>query len=374
MHVAMLSWRDRTNPEAGGAERYLHEVADGLAERGHDVTIVTARYPGSRADEVVGRVRVRRRGGKLSVYPQGSLALAARRLGPVDVVVDVQNGIPFFSRVATRAPVVVLVHHVHREQWPVVYGRGAAAVGWWLESRLAPRLYRSSVYVTVSAHTRDELVRLGVNAERITVVHNGGAVVPPGPPQPHPDPRLVCLGRLVPHKQVEHALLVVDKLRLTHPLVHLDVVGDGWWRQVLLDLAAEMDLTEHVTFHGYVSEQTKHELLGRAWVNVLPSLKEGWGLSVVEAAAHGVPTVGYRHAGGLADSVVDGHTGLLAHDSGELLEHVRALVDDSGLRTTLGSRARDRAHGYTWGETVEQFEKVLRDAATRPRGRSPRGR
>ena len=172
MHVVMLSWRDLGNPEAGGAERYLTHVAEGLVGRGHRVTLLTAGYPGAPATERAGDLAVRRAGGKLTVYPRASWTLA-RRLRDVDVVVDVQNGVPFFSRLATRAPVVVLVHHVHREQWPVVYGSGAARLGWWIESRLAPRLYRSSRYVTVSEHTRIELMDLGVSHDRITVVHNG---------------------------------------------------------------------------------------------------------------------------------------------------------------------------------------------------------
>jgi glycosyltransferase involved in cell wall biosynthesis len=374
MRVVMLSWRDADNPEAGGAERYLHRVAAGLADRGHDVTIVTARYPGSADRDTDGAVRIRRRGGKLTVYLAGSLALASRRLGPVDVVVDVQNGVPFFSRLATQAPVVVLVHHVHREQWPVVYGRSAASLGWWLESRLAPRIYRSSPYVTVSAHTRDELIRLGVDAERVTVVHNGTDPRPASHLKPSPSPRLVCLGRLVPHKQVEHAIVLMSRLRLSHPGIHLDVIGDGWWRDQLLALREQHGLREEVTFHGYVSEEVKHDLLSQAWVNVLPSLKEGWGLSVVEAATHGVPTVGYGHAGGLADSVVDGHTGLLAADQAELESHVRSLLGDPDLRRTMGGRARDRAEMYTWEETTRQFEKLLQDAASKPTGGSRRDR
>lgn len=366
MHVAMLSWRDVGNPEAGGAERYLAQVATGLVDRGHDVSLLTAAYPGAPPRERVDGVHVRRAGGKLSVYPTASIALAMGRVGRVDVVVDVQNGVPFFSRLATRRPVVVLVHHVHREQWPVVYGSVGSRLGWWVESSLTPLTYRKSQYVTVSEHTMRELTDLGVDPRRIAVIHNGtdSARVPT---ERSTTPRIVCLGRLVPHKQVEHALRLVHHLRRTWPQLHLDVVGDGWWRDHLHTTSAELGLEQHVTFHGHVSEQDKHAILARAWVNVLPSLKEGWGLSVVEAAAHAVPTVGYRTAGGLTDSVVDGRTGLLVADETELHSATSLLLTNESVRRNLGEQARLRAGRYTWEETVNNFEKVLTDVLARER-------
>ena len=121
-HVAVFSWRDTDNPEAGGAEHYLHQITAGLVGAGARVTVFTAAYPGARAREERDGIRYVRRGGKLSIYLWGVLLLALGRLGPigrVDAVIDVQNGLPFFCPLGTRAPVTVLVHHVHREQWPV---------------------------------------------------------------------------------------------------------------------------------------------------------------------------------------------------------------------------------------------------------------
>ena len=143
-HVVFLSWRDTANPEGGGAERYLEKMAEGLVERGCSVTIFCAAHAAAPPEEVRGGIRFVRRGGKLSVYAAGMRALRRGDLsgpdGRLDLVVDVQNGLPFFSRVVTRVPVLVLVHHVHREQWPVVYPGATGHVGWWIERRLAPRL------------------------------------------------------------------------------------------------------------------------------------------------------------------------------------------------------------------------------------------
>ena len=185
LRVVFFNRRDTSNPEGGGSEVYVESVARALAAAGDDVTLICARYPGSTPDEVHQGVRYHRVGSKLGVYPRVLLTQALRRLGRFDVVVDVQNGVPFASTLVTRAPVVNLVHHVHREQWPVVYGPARSRIGWFLESQVGPRVYRRSRYVAVSDVTRRELVELGVAHDAITVVHNGVE-------QPRSEPRPVA--------------------------------------------------------------------------------------------------------------------------------------------------------------------------------------
>ncbi|GAA4366212.1 glycosyltransferase family 4 protein [Nocardioides caricicola] len=360
--VAFLSWRDTQNPEGGGAERYLEKVALGLVERGCEVTVFCAAYAGAPPDEVVDGVRYVRRGGKLSVYAQGMRALRRGDLGPVDVVVDVQNGLPFFSRLVTRRPVIVLVHHVHREQWPVVYPGLSGRIGWWIERRFAPFLYRRSQYVAVSRATRTELAALGVAGRRVAVVHNGTDRIVPVTPGKAATPTLAVVGRLVPHKQVEHAIDAALVLREEHPDLRLDVVGSGWWEANLHEYAAARGAGDTVVFHGHVSEEKKHEIYERAWVLVLPSLKEGWGLVVGEAGMHGTPTVAYSTAGGTVESVAAGMSGLLVDGPQELTEAVRTLLTDTDLRARLGDGARAMSHAYTWGHAQESFALVVHAA------------
>ena len=225
LEVAFLSWRDTGNPEGGGAERALEEMAHGLVDRGARVTVFSAAYPGAPAEEECGGVRYVRRGTKLTVYRRGMAALARGRLGRHDVVVDAQNGIPFFTRLVTRRPIVVLVHHVHREQWPVVYPGVRGRIGWWIESRVAPRLYASQQYVTGSTSTRDELVRLGVDRARIAIIRYGTDRPPRGDVPRSARPQVCVVGRLVPHKQVEHAIDAVAELRPEIPDLTLTSSG-----------------------------------------------------------------------------------------------------------------------------------------------------
>lgn len=381
MRVLMLSRRDTRNPEGGGAEVYLETIALGLVRRGHHVTLFCAAHEAGAAYEDLGGVNIVRAGSKTGVHAEALKRLRRKEFGPIDVIVDVQNGMPFLSPLVARdIPTVVLVHHIHKEQWPVVYGPVRSRIGWFIESRVAPKVYRKCQYVAVSADTRDELIELGVDRERITVIHNGAGDAPsevatvgnldPVPPQVHdlsapaPEPSIVVLGRLVPHKQVEHVFQAAAVLRSRYPNLTVTVVGEGWWHPELVTAAKKFGVDDLVEFTGFVSEGTKHEILSRAWVLAMPSLKEGWGIVIIEAARHAVPAVGYRNAGGIAESIVDQSTGLLV-DGGaaEFTEALQRILDDHELRKELGENACAHSKQYTWSQSEDQFEQLLMQVA-----------
>ena len=367
----LLCWRDTGHPQGGGSETYLQRIGARLAADGIAVTLRTARYPGSARREVVDGVRIDRVGGRYGVYVWAMFAMLAARvgLGPLrhtrpDVVIDTQNGIPFLARLAFGRRVVLLVHHCHREQWPVA-GWPLSRLGWFVESWLSPRAHRDNQYVTVSLPSARDLADLGVSADRVAVVRNGLDEAPPHTLSSarSTTPRLAVLSRLVPHKQIEHALDALAELRATMPDVHLDVVGGGWWADRLVEHAAALGITDSVTFHGHVDDAAKHAVLQRSWVHVLPSSKEGWALAVVEAAQHGVPTVGYRSSGGLTDSIVDGVTGVLVDDHQGLVEAVRELLDDTVLRDELGAKAKARCVEFSWRVSADGMRDVLEAVA-----------
>ena len=361
MRIAILNWRDLTHPDGGGAERYAVNVATGLVRRGHEVTLMCADHGAAPRDETVDGVRLRRRGGRVGVYPQAlrGVRWLERTESPFDVVVDVQNGLPFFAPLATRTPVVSLVHHVHREQWPVVFGPLAARIGWGIESRLSPRVYRGRQYVAVSGRTKDELAQLGVDLSHIAVIHNGTDEPMSTGVARSPHPTIVILGRLVPHKRVEHAIEVLAKLGEAHPDLRLRIIGDGWWAPTVRAHAEAWGVSDRVDHLGFISEEHKHAELAAAWVALAPSIKEGWGLNVVDAASHGVPTVAYHGAGGLSESIEDGRTGLLVHDLDAMAAAVSRLLSDQLLRDTLGAAAGEHARRFTWEETTSNWEELL---------------
>ncbi|HJF11916.1 glycosyltransferase family 4 protein [Corynebacterium falsenii] len=400
MKIVLLCWRDTNHPEGGGSERYLQRVAAYLADQGHQVIFRTAKYPGSARREVVtvdedgttphAPVVFSRGGSNLSVYPRALAVLLAARLGikrigfgrfshrlPLadmgrpDVVVDTQNGVPFFASLVSGAPTVVLTHHCHREQWSVA-GPFLSRLGWFIESRLSPLIHRRSPWVTVSAPSADELAELGVPRDHVRIIRNGidpvpASLIPDAPPRQTSSAsdgtstvHLVALSRLVPHKQIEHALDALAVVIRTHPNVRLDVIGDGWWSEKLREHARDLGVEGHVVFHGHVSEELKHLLLDRAAIHVMPSRKEGWGLAVIEAAQHGVPTVGYASSAGLRDSIVDGTTGLLCGSPGGLINAVEYLLDHPEEAERMGANAKARAQEFSWEATGQAWEQLLR--------------
>ncbi|MBV8790023.1 MAG: glycosyltransferase family 4 protein [Mycobacterium sp.] len=365
--VLLLCWRDTGHPQGGGSEAYLQRIGAQLAASGIDVTLRTARYQGARRSELVDGVRITRAGGRYSVYIWALLAMFVREMAArvglgsrPDVVVDTQNGLPFLARLVYGRRVVVLVHHCHREQWPVA-GPVLGRLGWFVESTVSPRVNRRNQYVTVSLPSARDLVTLGVDTGRIAVVRNGLDEAPAqslvGPRAAAP--RVVVLSRLVPHKQIEDALEAVAQLRPRVPGLHLDIVGDGWWRQRLVDHVRRLGISDAVTFHGHVDDVTKHHVLQSSWVHLLPSRKEGWGLAVIEAAQHGVPTIGYRSSGGLSDSIVDEVTGILVDTHAELVGRLEELLADPVLRDQLGAKAHTRSGEFSWQQSADAMRGVL---------------
>ncbi|GJF13610.1 glycosyl transferase [Mycolicibacterium cyprinidarum] len=365
--VLLLCWRDTGHPQGGGSETYLQRIGAQLAESGIRVTLRTARYPGAARREVLDGVQIQRAGGRYSVYVWAGLAMAAARigLGPLrrvrpSVVVDTQNGLPFLARLVYGRRVVVLVHHCHRQQWPVA-GQVMGRIGWFVESKVSPRVHRRNQYVTVSLPSARDLTLLGVDSDCVAIVRNGVDAAPAGTlaVARSEAPRVVVLSRLVPHKQIEDALGAIARLRSRFPDLHLDVLGGGWWAQRLIDHAGALGISGAVTFHGHVDDATKHTVLQNSWIQLLPSRKEGWGLAVVEAAQHAVPTIGYRSSGGLSDSIIDGVTGLLVDNYEGLVDGLDRVLSDEVLREQLGAKAQVRSGEFSWKQSADAMRVVL---------------
>lgn len=357
LDIAILSWRDTTHPDGGGSEVFVEEVARELVRRGHRVTLRCAAHGDAPSQESLDGVQLLRRGARLTVYPR-SLLWVARHRRRYDVVLDVINGIPFGTPLVRRRGLVALVHHVHQRQWQIIYPGLWGRVGWFIESRLTPLLYRRVPFLTVSEASAADLVQLGTPAASITVARNGLAVAPAAAARSE-GPRLCVLARLVPHKQIEHALAVVERLRQEFPDLHLDIIGEGWWHDRLVADAERRGVEDSVTFHGRISDQDRDRLLAEAWLALLPSAKEGWGLAVLEAAAQGTPTVAYRDAGGVTESIVDGRTGILAENEDDLVTVTRQLLSNAELRERMGTEAVAWSRRFTWASTTDAVEAVL---------------
>jgi glycosyltransferase involved in cell wall biosynthesis/O-antigen/teichoic acid export membrane protein len=367
-HILILTDRDWTHPEGGGTGTVLYGLVSRWIAQGHRVTMIAGSYPGAEAvSRPDGRLEIHRMGTRLTVFPRAALATLRGVGRDADVVLEVCNGIAFFSTLWRwlRAPRTLLVFHVHQEHYVAELGwRGR--LGALFAERLPLRhLYPGVPVLTISRSSQQDLVALGIPRERIHVVYLGldpGAHLVPGPKAP--EPALVYLGRLKQYKRIEHVLDVLEAVTGAH----LDIAGDGDHRPALEEEVARRGLAPRVTFHGHVSEERKGELLRRAWVSLTASSAEGWSLAVFEAGACGTPTAALA-VGGLGEAVVDGQTGVLARTPHELAGRVAELVREPERLRAMGAAAEARARGFTWEATAAQAFAVLEGArdAGRPR-------
>ena len=367
MNLLVLNWLDLENPEAGGAELHLHRTFGGLAERGVEVTLIASGWPGAPGRTTIGGIDVRRVGRRYSyplLAPRHARRLARRR--PFDVVVEDLNKAPLFTPAWAPSPTVLLVHHL----FGAAAFRGAslpvAGAAWLLERPLA-LAYRRVPVVAVSKSTRDDLVSRGISRSRTTVIENGvesGYYLPGPETHRFERPTLLYLGRLKQYKRVEIILDALSMLRKGGTEARLLVAGKGDARRGLEAHARALGLErDAVEFLGFVDEDEKLALLQRAWVHVLTSEKEGWGLTCLEAGACRTPTVA-SDSPGLRDAVIDGQTGFLVRhgDSGALARRLGELFADARLRRAMGEAARTFAGTLTWERASDRWAVVLEDA------------
>jgi glycosyltransferase involved in cell wall biosynthesis len=365
--VHLLAWRDLDDPEAGGSELHAATVARLWAEAGIEVTMRTSFAAGRRAETVRDGYRVVRRAGRYLVFPRAVLAELTGRHGPADGVVEVWNGMPFFTPLWARVPHVAFVHHLHAEMWRMVLPPNLARLGELVEYRLAPPVYRNSAVVTLSPSAREELVReLRLRPDRVHVVPPG--VDPrfsPGGLR-SPVPLVVAVGRLVPVKRFDLLVEVLVELRRRHPALEAVVVGDGYEREALEARVHALDAADWLRLPGRLDPDALVDLYRKAWVLASSSAREGWGMTITEAGACGTPAVATRVPGHL-DAVEDGRTGLLADGRDGLVAALDRLVADDTLRARLGRAAADHAARLTWEATALGTLQVLAGEAHRRR-------
>lgn len=358
LRFLFMAWRDLANPLAGGSEVLVDRIASGLVARGHQVRLLCGGPAGTRTYEVTST------GGTCAQYLRSPLHYLTHARD-YDLVVDVVNGMPFFSALWRRRPTLCLVNHVHADQWALWFPRPLAALGRQVETRVMPTLYRHRPFMAVSRSTANALATLGVAPERIAVVHNGVDAVAHRPAKSG-EPLFVALGRLVPHKRFDLLLRLWEAVR---PFTggHLVIAGEGPDRARLEAMAGP-----GVTLAGWVSKEHKEGLLDAAWLLVHPAMVEGWGLVVMEAAARSTPALAFD-APGLRDSIVSGETGVLARSEEELASAWIALSANRAEREHMGAAARERAARFSWAATVDAFlELSVATIARQTSGGTPR--
>lgn len=358
----MLSWRSPGHPQGGGAEALTHETLRRAVVRGHDVTWFSAMWPGAAPVEDIDGIRVVRRGKQWSVHAHAWRWLRPR-IEEFDVVVDQVNTLPFLTPLyVPESKRRLYIFQTAREYWwrqtqglfKLVAPFGYLAEPWYLKT------YRGTRAITISASTREELVGLGLRRDRIDIIPMANTFPPLQTLDQKPEGfRVIIVGRLEPAKHVEEGIAAFAALQRRVSVARLDIVGSGRPEyQAKLEGLVAASGASNVTFHGRVSEARKHELMQAAHMHVFASHREGWGLTVTEAAALGTPSVGYS-VPGVRDSIGDADRLAPRGDAGALGALLMRYAESPELYADARRRAWQDARGLSYDATTESFLQAL---------------
>ena len=354
--IKVVAWRDLDDPEAGGSELHAAEVLRRWSRAGLVITQRTSAVAGLPQTTSRDGYTVIRKDGRYRVFAEvfREGIRGARR--DYDAVVEIWNGMPFFSPLWFRGPRSVWLHHVHGEMWQMTLPGFLGRVGWFIERRFAPFFYRRSTIATLSSSSEREIhERLGLRRT---------AVVPPGISSSYRpgsaksgEPLVVAVGRLVPVKRFDVLIREFVTVHSSVPSARLVIAGEGYLRGELDHLIETLGAKEYISLNGRVSDEELLRLYQEAWIVTSASLREGWGMSLTEAAACGTPVVASDIAGH-RDAVAQGRSGLLVSEDhiGDTL--VRVIQDDN-LRQKLSDGALQFAEELSWDNTAHRLFELL---------------
>ncbi|MBI4057774.1 glycosyltransferase [Candidatus Microgenomates bacterium] len=361
LRILILNWRDAKHMWAGGAEVYVHELAKRWVASGHKVTLFCGNDQESPRNEVIDGIQIVRRGGFYMVYLWAFLYYVLRFRGLFDVVIDCENGIPFFTPLFTRKPKFLVIHHVHQDVFRNHLKFPLSLVASFLESKVMPVVYKNQKVITVSESSKAQIKKLGISG-------NGDIqVIPPGVdiasfPKTAKTvfPSFIYLGRLKPYKNIDVAIKAFSSVVQSYPTAKLAIAGEGESMAMLQKLVKELKLERSVIFTKKVSEKLKAQYLAQSWAALQPSSFEGWGITVIEANAAGTPVIA-SNVNGLCDSVVDGKTGLLVpvKDISLFAKAMTDLIREPAYRRELSRGAYKWAQRFSWDRSSQELLRVI---------------
>jgi glycosyltransferase involved in cell wall biosynthesis len=361
--IRMVAWRDIDDPEAGGSELHAHRIAAAWATAGLRVSMRTSMVPNAPREVTRDGYRAIRRGGRYGVFPAVMAEGVRNGRRRDDALVEIWNGMPFFSPLWRRQPRLVFLHHVHGEMWDMVLSKGLARLGDTLERRVAPPIYGRTTIMTLSDSSKEEIVeRLRFTPERIHVVPPGieERFGPGG--ERSGTPHVVAVGRLVPVKRYDLLIRQLVEVKARVPSLTAEIIGEGYERTALEALRAELGADGWLAMPGRVNDAEQLAAYQRAWLVASSSLREGWGMTLTEAAACGTPAVATDIAGH-RDAVRQGSSGHLVGSDAELAPAMVQLLSDTEERRRLSEGALDYAKTLTWERTAASAFALLADQA-----------
>ena len=362
MKILIFNWRDITHPLAGGCEVNLHEIGKRIVKSGNEVTLFCGEYNGCKKRDRIDGIDIIRRGGRFSVYIYAVLEyLSNLRKKEYDIIIEEINGVPFFTPLYAKEKKIAFIHHLTKDiffrELPFIF----AIIGH-LAEKLIPLIYHNIDFITVSNSSKEEMIKAGIPRDKIKIVYNGiSNNYKPDWKKKSSYPHILYLGRLKKYKQLDHLIRAMKIVKKEVKDAKLSIAGSGDIEEELKKIVEEIGLNETIKFHGYVNEEKKKHLMQSAWIFVITSRKEGWGLTVIEANACGTPAIAYN-VPGLRDSIRNGETGLLVDKNNidNLAEAIIKVLKDEKLREKLSKNALKWSKNFSWDKSSNRFLEILK--------------
>lgn len=361
LRILIFNWRDTRHVWAGGAEVYIHEIAKRWVSTGHHVTVFCGNDARHKRNQIVDGVEIVRRGGFYTVYVWAVLYYLLRFRGKFNVIIDSQNGVPFFTPLFVRKPKFLLIHHIHQDVFRDHLRFPLSKIAMFIESTLMPLVYKNEKIITVSQSSKAEIIKLGLfKKENIYVISPGidSKNFELLPKTSYPS--FLYLGRLKRYKNVDVIIKAFAQILGENKTAQMKIAGEGESMAELKKLANSLGISSAVEFLGKVTEARKVELLATSWVALQPSSIEGWGITVIEANASGTPVIA-ANVNGLKDSVLNGKTGVLVP-----VKHVTAfsqamdsVISKTGLRNNLSRQAIKWSQEFEWDKSADNFLRLI---------------
>jgi glycosyltransferase involved in cell wall biosynthesis/O-antigen/teichoic acid export membrane protein len=360
--ILIMNWRDTKHKYAGGAEVYIQELAKRWVVGGNQVTIFCGNDGHAERDETIDGIRIIRRGGFYFVYVWAFIYYVTRFRGRFDVIIDCQNGVPFFTPLYAKEKIYSVMHHVHQEVFYKYLPKRMAWLASVLENRAMPYVYRKVKFIAVSPSTKKEMEELDLVGNGIEIIYNGVDHHKLTPGTKSPDPTILYLGRLKAYKSIDVLIRAFKEISEKIYNVKLIIAGSGDEEQRLRELTDSLGVGHKVEFTGQIDDDQKISLLQSAWVFVNPSLMEGWGITTIEANACGTPVVA-SDVPGLRDSVQNPHSGFLVAygDSKLLAKRIEQLLADNQLRAKMSKNAIEWAHKFSWDKSANRGLLLIKE-------------
>lgn len=358
-----VNWRDLRNPDAGGAEVHLHEILTRMVAKGHEVTLLASGFEGGAEEDAYDGIRVIRKGRWYNAnFVLAHHARSFLKRNPVDLVIEDVNKIPFFLPAIVSTRVLPVVPHLFGttvfQETNVVL---ATYVYMW--ERLIPRIYRGCRFAVISPSTKKDLITRGISEDRIDVVLCGldhSTYKPIEGLDRYAEPTIVHFGRMRKYKSIDIVIRAFSRIKDELPNARLLIIGDGPEKPSLVDLVNKSRLNDSVRFLGVLKTEELVTILNQSHLFLNASPKEGWGLTVVEANACGLPVIASDRPG-LHDSVLDGRTGhLVAYgDERAFAQKSLELLRDQHKWNEMSREAMSWAQSLTWDRTAEEMEQIF---------------